>query len=171
MTVAPDRTQSPVAPEEFMSFMSGFPTGVSVITVLEPDGSPRGMTCSSLCAVTLSPPTVLVCLRLGSPTLDAILRRRSFALNILHDGAEKTAVLFASGAPHRFELIRWEHGPRNGNPHLCHAADAIADCRVVRAEQVSDHTVVYGEVMWLSHDRDHHPLLRGLRQYRAWPAR
>lgn len=153
-----------------MSFMSGFPTGVSIVTVLAPDGGPRGMTCSSLCAVTLSPPTVLVCLRLGSPTLAAILRRRTFAVNMLHDGAEKTAVLFASRTPHRFDLVHWESGPCHGNPHLYGAAHAVADCRVVRAEQVSDHTVVYGEVALVTRRRGHRPLLRGLRQYSAWPA-
>ncbi|MGH3862160.1 flavin reductase family protein [Actinokineospora sp.] len=35
--------------------MATFPTGVTVVTALAPDGRPWGMTCSSVCSVTLRP--------------------------------------------------------------------------------------------------------------------
>jgi flavin reductase (NADH) len=53
--------------------MSSFPTGVSIVTAMDRHGHPRGATCSSLASVTLSPPTLLVCLREHGGTLLAVL--------------------------------------------------------------------------------------------------
>ncbi|MEW2033834.1 flavin reductase family protein [Streptomyces roseifaciens] len=149
--------------------MSGFPTGVAVVSALDPHGIPRGMTCSSLCSVTLNPPTLLVCLRNGSPTLDAVLRRETFTVNFLHEKARSTAELFASGAPGRFEEVRWEAGPGAGGPHLVEDAQSAADCLAKHTEQAGDHTVVFGQiseiVLYLCTPR---PLLYGLRRYSAW---
>jgi flavin reductase (DIM6/NTAB) family NADH-FMN oxidoreductase RutF len=40
------------------------------------------MTCSSVSCVSLEPPTLLVCLRQGSPTLKATLGAETFAVNL-----------------------------------------------------------------------------------------
>jgi len=155
---------------DFRSLMAGFPSGVAVVTALGPDGQPWGMTCSSVCSVTLRPPTLLICVRHGSPTLEAILRRSLFTVNMLHDGAQPTAMLFASGAPKRFDQVQWSIGPGDGGPHLSDDSHAVADCRVVRAEPVGDHMVVFGEALRVSQRSGHRPLLYGLRRYAAWPA-
>ena len=43
--------------------MASFPSGVTIVTAAGGDGRPYGMTCSSLCSVAMTPPTVLVCLQ------------------------------------------------------------------------------------------------------------
>ncbi|MEV0677477.1 flavin reductase family protein [Actinosynnema sp. NPDC050436] len=158
----------PVA--DFRTLMSHFPTGVAVITTTAPDGVPRGMTVSSVCSVTLSPPTLLVCLRNGSPTLDAVLGAGAFAVNFLHGDARPVAELFASGAPDRFDLVGWRQPDGAAGPHLVRDAHAVADCRVSRTEPVGDHTVVFGEAYRVAHEAGHLPLLYGLREYQVWQA-
>jgi flavin reductase (DIM6/NTAB) family NADH-FMN oxidoreductase RutF len=152
--------------------MSAFPAGVAIVTAVEPGDQPRGMTCTSLCSVTLSPPTILVCLRAGSPTLAAILVKATFAVNLLHQAAQPTAELFASGAPDRFDRVRWYCGPDLGGPQLLDDAHAAAHCIVCRAEHVGDHVIVVGEVFktWTRPERSQ-PLLYGQRRYAAWPKR
>lgn len=158
------------ATDGFRAMMGRFPTGVAVVTTIDVDGTPRGMTCSSVCSVTLEPPTLLVCLRNGSPTLDAILRSGTFAVNLLHDRAQSVAQLFASGDPDRFDSTEWVDDPTTAGPHLAGDAHTIADCAVTRAEPVGDHVVVFGEPHRVT---EHHgpPLLYGLRSYHAWPGR
>ncbi|MGI5500324.1 flavin reductase family protein [Lentzea sp. CA-135723] len=151
----------------FRSFMAGFPTGVAIITAVDADGTPRGMTCSSLCSVTLAPPTLLACLRTGSPTLAAVLRRGVFAVNLVHGEARATAELFASGAQDRFDRVRWRAG--TGGPHLPDDAHAVADCAVRRAEPVGDHHVVFGEVLRIAEGDATDPLLYGMRRYARLP--
>jgi flavin reductase (DIM6/NTAB) family NADH-FMN oxidoreductase RutF len=169
MTQSPALTDLPVV--DFRALMARFPTGVAVVTTLDEHGAPRGMTVSSVCSVTLSPPTLLVCLRKGSPTLDAVLELGRFTVNFLHGQAQTVAELFASGAPDRFDLIPWELPPDAGGPHLHEDAHSVADCRVSRTEHVGDHIVVFGEVFAVSERQDRAPLVYGLREYRSWPGR
>lgn len=159
-----------VTPNSFRFLMAGFPTGIAVVSTHDADGHPKGMTCSSVCAVSLEPPTLLVSLRVGSPTLEATLYQGTFAVNLLHGGARPTAELFASGAPDRFDQVRWDYDAELGGPHLVEDAHTVADCRISQRHRVGDHTVVFGEVFRVTHHRDPHPLMYGMRRYGEWPA-
>lgn len=151
--------------------MTTFPTGVGVITAMETSGCPWGMTCTSICSVTLEPPTLLVCLRRGSPTLAAVLASGAFALNLLHGSARPTAELFASGAPDRFARVAWHMPVACKGPHLTDAAHTIADCQVAHTETVGSHIVVFGEVCQIIRQSEESPLLYGLRRYMSWSDR
>ncbi|MFJ6694617.1 flavin reductase family protein [Streptomyces sp. NPDC091272] len=157
-------------PSSFRTMMSGFPTGVCVVTAFDGTGAPRGMTCSSVCSVSLEPPTLLVCLRRGSPTLDAVLEAGRFTVNLLHEGAQDTAELFASGNPDRFLMTSWEGEPRTGGPQLVKDAHTVADCDVVLTQRMGDHVTVFGAARRISTGQAQPPLLYGLRQFRAWSA-
>jgi flavin reductase (DIM6/NTAB) family NADH-FMN oxidoreductase RutF len=162
----------PVHAVEFRALMSTFPTGVAVVTSVDASGRPWGMTCSSVCSVSLDPPTLLVCLRRGSPTLNATLGVEAFAVNLLHDRARAVAELFASGDPDRFDRVPWRGQLPAGCPHLVRDAHAIADCRLTRSISIGDHVVLFGEVFRVEREahRQPAPLLHGLRQYASWRA-
>jgi flavin reductase (NADH) len=158
-----------VTSTEFRALMSSFPTGVAVVTTSDLDGRPWGMTCTSVSSVAVAPPTLLMCLRQGSPTLTAMLRRSTLAVNLLHAGARATADLFASGNPHRFGMVRWSADAEAGGPHLTDDAHAIADCRIGHTLAMGDHTVVFGEVIRVRQPvAEHPPLMYGLRRYSSW---
>lgn len=157
-------------PTSFRSVMATFPTGVGIVTTLDRDGRPRGMTCTSVCSVTLVPPILLVSLRCGSPTLAAILRRRTFAVNLLRCSAQATAELFASGFPDRFDRVRWYCEPGFGGPELPDDAHAAVHCQVMSRQRVKDHVVIFGTVLSVWEPMGIvQPLLHGLRRYVPWP--
>ncbi|MFI2437075.1 flavin reductase family protein [Streptomyces sp. NPDC018693] len=158
----------PDAPADMRTLMTGFPTGVCVVTALD-DGVPWGMTCTSLCSVALDPATLLVCLRDGSPTLRAVLAGGAFAVNLLHDEAQPSAELFASGAADRFDRVRWETPAGACGPHLVNSAHTVADCVVSHSRPVGDHVVTMGRVRRVTRLRSQQPLLYGLRRYATWP--
>lgn len=166
--IAQRRRQAPAA--DFRALMGAFPSGVAVVTAQGSDGAPHGMTCSSLCSVAVAPPTLLICLRTGSPTLAAVLNHDCFSVNLLHDRARSVAELFASGAPDRFEQVTWRCDEHAAGPHLVHHAHVIADCQVINCTPVGDHMVVYGEVTRVSQQSSEpaSPLLYCLRQYASW---
>jgi flavin reductase (DIM6/NTAB) family NADH-FMN oxidoreductase RutF len=165
--VTESSTSGVVAPSSFRSLMAEFPSGVAVVTTTD-DGEPWGMTCSSLCSVSVAPPTLLVCLRKRSPTLAAILRRGVFTTNLLHGGARGVAELFATPTAGRFDRVKWVAGP--AGPRLTEAAHAIADCRVSRVEEEGTHLIVFGEVFDVTRRAGHAPLLYGRRSYHRWPS-
>jgi flavin reductase (DIM6/NTAB) family NADH-FMN oxidoreductase RutF len=163
------RSAGSATPDGFRAMMRGFPTGVAIVTATDLSGQPWGLTCSSVCSVTLDPPTLLVCLRSASPTLAAIVVRGEFAVNLLHDNAQDTAELFASGAPDRFDQVGWHQNAEAAGPHLRDDVHAVADCRISTTFPVGDHVVVFGEVMRVGRRADRKPLLYGFRRYGSWP--
>ncbi len=169
MAQDPSEPSTSVPQSGFRELMAQFPSGVAVVTTVDSDGAPRGMTCSSVCSVTPLPPTLLVCLRHGSPTLDSVLERNRFTVNILHVEGQPVAELFASGDPDRFDRIRWHLADDAGGPHLADYAHAIADCRVAHTEHVGDHVVVFGEIYRFRTHDERPALLYGRRRYGAWP--
>lgn len=165
---------NPAAPSngsepDLRPFMAGFPTGVSIVTTVDTEKRPHGMTCTSLCSASLNPPTVLVCLRANSPTLRALTVSGVFSINVLGQHAESTAALFASGDPERFDRVCWRWAADGGGPHLLRAARAIADCRVGGTRSSGDHAVVFGEVAMITAISEAAPLLYGLRRFAVWP--
>ncbi|MFG2910091.1 flavin reductase family protein [Kitasatospora sp. NPDC048286] len=166
--LAPHR-EAPEQAADIRQLMGGFPTGVSIITATGVDGVNWGMTCSSLCSVSLDPPILLICLRAGSPTLGAVLASGRFAVNLLHDQGQQAAELFASGAPDRFDRVAWQAGPGAAGPHLLYASHTIADCSLFSSHMVGDHVVVMGAVDNVIPRRPVRPLMYGLRRYLSWP--
>jgi flavin reductase (DIM6/NTAB) family NADH-FMN oxidoreductase RutF len=166
----PSAVPAPLPAEaDIRPFMAGFPSGVSVLTALDESATPRGMTCSSLASVALSPPTVVVCVRTASPTLEAALAGGQFAVNLLHERARAASDLFASGAADRFAHTEWRLTLGAGGPHLTADSHATADCRVVRAVPVGDHTAVFAEVDRVTiREGAEPPLLYGGRRYARW---
>lgn len=133
---------TPAAEADIRPFMAGFPTGVSVLTTLDENAEPRGMTCSALVGVALDPATVMVGVRTASPTLEAFLAGGQFAINLLHERARATSDLFASAtaSAERFARTEWRLPLGAAGPHLVSDAHAIADCRVLRTLAFGDHT-------------------------------
>ncbi|GAB3233375.1 hypothetical protein GCM10027447_29730 [Glycomyces halotolerans] len=151
---------------DLRGLMAGFPTGVAIVAAFDADGHAIGMTCSSLCSVALDPPVLLVCLREGGPTAEAVLSSGAFSVNLLDADARAAAELFASGAADRFARVRWRGG--GAGPHLVADAHSVADCRVWRTQRVGDHVVVLGEVDGVTNYREPRPLLYGLRRFARW---
>ena len=55
--------------QSFFEIMASFPTGVAIVTTLDAQGAPRGLTTTAVSSVSAHPPTVLVCVDLGRLTL------------------------------------------------------------------------------------------------------
>ncbi|MFR9674840.1 flavin reductase family protein [Streptomyces sp. TR06-5] len=166
----PGRLASPArTTDRFRTMMSAFPSGVAVITAVDESGDPHGMTCTSLCSVSVTPPTLLVCLDERSGTLGALAAGGLFAVNLLHARGRTAAELFAGPVPDRFSRIGWEPSPLHGIPALTGHAHTVAECRVARSVPAADHTIVVGEVrnvLELPEAAD--PLMYGRRSYGRW---
>ncbi|WP_316775266.1 flavin reductase family protein [Streptomyces sasae] len=170
----PDRADNPGATgtepfvDEYRSLMSSFPTGVAVITSSLENGKPQGLTCSSLTSVTLSPPTLLVCLEASSITLAVAARSGAFAVNLLHARAAGTARLFSTRNVDRFAQVRWQRTQHCGMPWLVDDVLAVAECELGDVQVVGTHAVVFGQVEAITLF-DEAPLLYGRRRFASWP--
>jgi flavin reductase (NADH) len=162
-----EQSQRHVKPDVHRDFMSCFPTGIAVVTTVASDGTPWGLTCSSLSSVSLRPPVLSVCMGVWSRTLAATRDHGSFAVNLLSVHGLAAAEIFASAAPGHFNRVRWWKADTADLPRLEDTA-AFAACRVIATYRVGDHVVVFGEVTAVDCGEDI-PLLYGLRHFAAWP--
>lgn len=167
MSIPLTETAESISARAFRSLMANFPAGVAVVTTAEPDGERHGMTCTAVSSVSVDPPTLLVCCQRSSRTLSAVVRARTFAVNLLSDKARAVAELFATRCADRFERVAWTARPGCGGPHLHQHAHTIADCRVTGSVAVGDHVVVFGEVfdVTTADDAPPRPLVYGMREY------
>lgn len=158
----------PVAEELFLEIMSSFPTGVTVVTTTTAEGSPKGLTVSAFCPVSLHPPLVLVCLDNQSSTLGAIGESGMFTVNFLAAGREELARRFAAKMEDKFEGVPWGPPPSGGGPVLTEDSGAYVVCRVTQTIEAGDHWLLVGEVEDGSLQADHLPLLYGRRTFSTW---
>ena len=131
--------------EEFFAIMSAFPTGVAVVTTLDADGEPRGLTTNALCSVSGRPPLLLVCLDRESRTLPAVLNSGRFVVNLLAEQRDELARVFASKAEDKFDGVDWKPG-LGGMPCLRADSLAYAECAVEQRFEAGDHVIVTGLV-------------------------
>ncbi|WP_433257668.1 flavin reductase family protein [Streptosporangium sp. CA-135522] len=153
----------------FRSLMAGHPSGVAVVTTLDAAGEPQGLTCSSLCSVSVEPPLLLVCIANHSRTLAALDSLGLFAVNLLHDHGRDVARHFSSNLGDRFRAVTWAGTKEADLPYLPDDAHSVAECRLHSVTVAGDHTIIVGEVFSVDHLAPARPLIYGLRQYAAWP--
>jgi flavin reductase (DIM6/NTAB) family NADH-FMN oxidoreductase RutF len=160
----------PVARNEFVSVMSAFPTGVAIVTTLEPDGTPRGLTTNAVTSVSAEPPILLVCVARNSRTLPALLHTKRFVVNFMRDDHAELCALFASKADDKFANVSWTPGA-GGIPILHEGAIAHAECTTLEEHDVGDHVVVLGLVEGAAPpDPDEVPIVYFRKEYASAPA-
>jgi len=134
----------PVDRDTFGEIMASYPAGVAIVTTLEADGTPRGLTTTAVSSVSAEPPLLLVCVDLMSRTLPA-LRAGRFVVNFLREGRSELARMFASKRDDKFERVAWR-ASASGMPVLEDDALAWAECVTVHEFAAGDHFVLLGQI-------------------------
>ena len=128
----------------FRQLLGRFATGVTVLTTHAPDGSPVGMTASSIAAVSLAPPLLLVSVDRKNAMHDALLTARHFIVNVLGTEQEALSRRFAGPEENRFEELGFRSSPQ-GVPIL-DGVVAHIECEKRHMVPAGDHTVFFGLV-------------------------
>ena len=133
----------------FRQALGAFVTGVTVVSTLQQDGTPRGFTANSFTSVSLVPPLVLVCVAKSASTYPIVSEAPHFAVSVLAEHQRDVSSLFASKAADKFSRAPWHIGP-SGSP-LIEGAAAWFDCRRRQAVDAGDHVILIGEVIGFGH--------------------
>jgi flavin reductase (DIM6/NTAB) family NADH-FMN oxidoreductase RutF len=138
----------PVDPASFRQALSQFASGVTVVTTRDGEGRPQGLTVSSFCSVSMTPPMVLVCVDRRSEAHTGFQASGIFGVSVLAEHQEELSRRFAGGVDDKFAGIELVAG-RSGAA-LIPGALAHLECRLVFAHPGGDHTIYVGEVESLS---------------------
>ena len=128
--------------------MRHWASGVCVVTAAH-DGQIHGLTVSGFMSVTLSPPTVLVCLNEYSSANALIETSGTFAVNVLAAHQRDISDRFAGRHPAsrpRFDGVSYTLGAASGCPLLDETVAAL-ECRSRQCLDMADHRLYLGEVI------------------------
>jgi len=134
-----------VDPAQFRQLLGRFATGVTILTVVTPDGRPIGMTANSLASVSLRPPLVSVCVDREANMHDVILKAGEFVVNVLSSPQETLARRFSDAHDDRFDGVGYHLSP--DGLILLDGALAHIECHRHAQYQAGDHTIVVGKVV------------------------
>lgn len=157
-------SQIPTDTRALRNALGRFATGIAVVTAIDPDGRPVGLTVNSFSAVSLNPPLVLWCLDNASQNLAAFSRASHHAINILAADQQDISNRFATWPTDRFAGLDWQPGA-GGAPVLgaCCASFEVANESIHAG---GDHSIFIGRVEKYSEAPDLSPLLFHAGKYR-----
>lgn len=137
----------PGTPDDLKAVLRHYPTGITVVTVLAPDGTPYGLTVNAFMSLSMAPPSVVVSLNREGRTARVLEEARKYAVNILGEGQEELVWRFADprrSMEERFEGLTVD--TQDGWVILPESVGVIlADVREVLP--VYDHILFVGKVM------------------------
>ena len=125
-----------------------FATGITVVTTIDENKNPIGMTVNSFASVSLDPALVLWSIEKKQPSYKKFLNSDGYAVNILSKDQLDLCSHFSSPIEDKFKNVFWKPS-ENGHPLI---KDALAwfDCVKWNDYDGGDHKILVGEVK--SHD-------------------
>jgi 3-hydroxy-9,10-secoandrosta-1,3,5(10)-triene-9,17-dione monooxygenase reductase component len=142
---APDRN-------EFRQTVGLLPTGVTVVSAFQASG-PAGATASAVCSLSLEPMMMLVCLDLGSRSLEAVREAGRFGISVLGESQRAAAEMFATKSPQEEKWASVEWRDRLGVP-IIEGSLARVVCELAEVIPGGDHVIVTGEVLEVEAEDD-----------------
>jgi len=133
-------------PEDLKAVLRHYPTGITVVTVLSPEGMPYGLTVNAFMSLSMNPPSVVVSLNREGRTATVLERTGRFAVNLLGEGQEALVWRFADPRrtmAERFEGVTTEI--RDGWVILLESVGVI-QAQVRERIPIYDHVLFVGEV-------------------------
>jgi len=138
------------APADLRATIANFATGVAIITTLDQNDAPFGVTVNSFNAVSLSPPLVLWSVALSAFGLPVWRAASGFVVNILAEDQDDLCRIFSSRQEDRFTGLDWQAGV-DGLP-LLPGAVATLECRFWERYPGGDHEIMLGKVVRCTHN-------------------
>jgi len=134
----------PIEQQLFRRVCGKYATGITVVTILDQNKAPHGMTANSFTSVSLDPPLVLFCIDRRTAFLNHFVPDARYAINVLHEDQQEMSTCFARTGRDRFEGVEWDPGA-NGAPILKEVLASL-ECAVIKMVDAGDHVVVIGQV-------------------------
>ena len=151
-------------PRTLRDALGCFATGVTVVTCLNDEGQPAGITVNSFTSVSLDPPLLLVCLAKPAASADALIGASHFAINVLQTGQQPASITFSTRVEDRFDRTPWSCGEA-GAPILEDSL-CVFECERYAVYDGGDHHILVGRVAKASFDAGLDPLLYFRGRYR-----
>ena len=130
----------------FRQAWAQFPTGVSVVTTIQPDGQVHGMTANGITSVSLEPLLVLACVGHSANSHTLIKDSGRFAISVLSEDQRLIGEYYARPVEKRTGDVSVSFSFTENGSAFVDGGLAAMDCHVVDEHEAGDHTIFVGEV-------------------------
>ncbi|HLR41720.1 MAG TPA: flavin reductase family protein [Pseudogracilibacillus sp.] len=151
----------------FRDTMANYPTGVSVVTAIDKEKNPFGITVNSFASVSLDPLLILWSIDHNASTYDQFMETEQFVVNILAEEQADVASTFARSDIDRFAQCEWDTS--EADLPIITGALASLQCNVFQKVEAGDHIIFIGEIFDIQVEGKE-PLLYHNRKLGALPA-
>lgn len=156
----------------FKQIMGSYPTGVTIVTTMDGNGNPVGLTVNSFASVSIDPLMVLWCIDKKSSLIQPFISTDKYVVHTLSSDQAEACWVFAGKEPDRFSKVDWKVS-QNGLP-IIEGSLGVFECKTVQQIDAGDHVILLGEVIDLQ-KQEKEPLLYYNRNIGAipenWPNR
>lgn len=132
-------------PHQFRSALGQFATGVTIVTTMDDNANPVGVTASSFNSVSLDPPLVLWSLAKTAQSMPAYQTSGGFNVHVLASHQSDLSNQFARTSDNKFAGVAWTPC-EEGFPLLPEYA-ALFRCKTHFQYEGGDHIIFVGEVI------------------------
>ena len=147
----------PQLSEAFKQAMRRVAATVNVISICV-DGKPMGITATAVSAVSMDPPSLLVCVNQSASVHPWIEDALHFNVNVLHRDQADVAMIFADRKLEAQRFIRgWDND--GATPPRLLDAQAWIRCRRIDSHAFGTHSIFIGQVEDVLVRDDVHPLV------------
>lgn len=131
----------------FKTAMRAFASSVLVVTTAW-EGRRFGLTATSVCSLSMDPPSLIACVNKNAEAHDRIARSKSFCVNLLTEEQVDIARRFSGFDGHkgadRFDGTDWDMA--EDGPPVLRGALAAFECRLVDRSECKSHSLFIGLV-------------------------
>ena len=155
--------QTPFSNQELRRAFSCFATGVTVITGIDQNGKPVGITISSFNTVSLNPPLVLWSIGSQSDLCNSFRIGQKQLIHVLDVNQKDLALVFAKQLNKNSIQIEHQIEPSG----LMRLANCLAyfECETIAVHEGGDHHIIVARVLSIEQDSDRYPLLFAQSQF------
>ncbi len=155
--------QTPFSTQELRRAFSCFATGVTVITGIDQNGTPVGITISSFNTVSLNPPLVLWSIGSQSDLCNTFRIGQKQLIDVLDVNQKDLALVFAKQLNKNSIQIEHQIEPSG----LMRLANCLAyfECETIAVHEGGDHHIIVARVLSIEQDRQRQPLLFAQSQF------
>jgi len=154
---------APFTSQELRKGFASFATGVTVITCLDEENNPHGITISSFNTVSLEPALILWSLKKQSRLMPWVELGKKHLIHVLERSQENLAMHFATVKTEQFKDVDHKLAA-SGLTQINHCV-AYYECETVCVHIGGDHNIIVAKVINLKNHPDREPLIFARSQF------
>ncbi|MEC6748158.1 flavin reductase family protein [Marinilactibacillus sp. XAAS-LB27] len=128
----------------FKEALGNYPTGVAIVTTINSEGDPVGLTINSFTSLSMDHLLILWSIDHQSSSIHTFKQAGKFVIHLLAEDQKELVRTFSKKDSDRFSEINWSLSA--SKLPIIEGGIAVFECETVQTVEAGDHTILIGSV-------------------------